>query len=105
MNRGASKSFVTVLMPTIGGVILGLISVTWPLTMGDGAAQIPFVIKHGYSGQWPNFNLTEAINDFDSEDDDFTLCTSSDYIKCHNVTPKISVANLVGTLFGKVSQR
>lgn len=96
-NRGVPKKFVTVLMPTIGGVILGLISVTWPLSMGDGAAQIPFVIKHGYSGEWPS-----GIHFNSTDDTPYIACTSSEYVECSNVTPKISVANLVGTLFGKV---
>ncbi len=80
-DRGLSPKLVSVLMPTLAGLLFGLIGVAWPLTLGDGAMQIPWLIKNGYAG---------------------TIENPIDPDNNVEVDAKLTIGDLIGTLFGKL---
>jgi len=82
-NRGVPKFIVKIIMPTIAGVLFGLIAVAYPLTLGDGAMQLPYVVQHSYSREF-------VIH----------LANGTDVVKV--LTPTLTPSILIGTLFGKV---
>jgi len=85
-NRGISNAFATVFMPTLGGVIIGLIAKAYPLTLGDGAMQLKYVIQNSYSG---NFTFSDTIKGIDIE-------------KNFQIHGTVTASSLVGTLFAKI---
>jgi H+/Cl- antiporter ClcA len=95
LSRGLRPAVVTVLVPMIGGLLFGLVGVAFPLTLGDGAMQIPFVIKNGFTGD---------IQEPDHRDffANSTIPPNPDPVFPLHVDAKISVGVLVGTLFGKL---
>ena len=81
-SRGVPAPLATVLLATLGGALIGLIAVAFPLTLGDGTMQIKSVIKHSYKGKWP---VKGDVG-----------------IKAVDITPSITLATLWGTLFSKL---
>ena len=87
-KRGVNAKAIEVAMPMLGGLIFGMIAVAWPLTLGDGALQLPHVIKRGYSGDWIKL-VDGGIREGGG-------------IKASTASPTITVGTLWGTLLGKL---
>ena len=41
------KTKATLIMPMVGGLLIGLIGVAFPLTFGDGSLQLRYVVGQG----------------------------------------------------------
>lgn len=87
-ERGLPPKAIEVIMPTLGGLLFGLIAVAWPLTLGDGALQLPHVIKRAYEGDW--------IKQVDGG------IRAGGSIKAVTTDPTITLGTLWGTLIGKL---
>jgi H+/Cl- antiporter ClcA len=100
LSRGLRPKVVEVLLPVIGGLLFGLIGIAFPLTLGDGAMQIPYVIQHGFTG---DINIPRSIQDsIDKHHHANSTVPDHDSIFPHHVEAKLSLGVLVGTLFGKL---
>ena len=101
LNRGLRPNVVKVLLPMIGGLLFGLIGIAFPLTLGDGALQIPFVIQHGFTG---DIHIPRSLVDNPKIDQLLANMTipPHDAFFPHHVEAKLSLGVLVGTLFGKL---
>jgi len=87
-DRGLGEKAIEVIMPTLGGLLFGLIAVAYPLTLGDGALQLPHVIKRAYEGDW-----IKAIDGG---------MRNGGSIRAVTAVPTITVGTLWGTLVGKL---
>ena len=47
MELRMGKTKATLIMPMVGGLLIGLIGVAFPLTFGDGSLQLRYVVGQG----------------------------------------------------------
>ena len=82
-NRGIPMRIIKIIIPTLGGLLFGLIAVAFPLTLGDGASQLPKVVQHSYA--------TETT---------IHLPNGTDVTK--HIEATLTPSILIGTLFAKI---
>lgn len=94
INFGTEEWMVKLSMPAVGGFLIGVIGVMYPLTLGDGTAQLSKVIKNSYEGTFTQEDIDNLIPDkipFDPPD-----------INTFHISAHLSWQTLVGTTFLKL---
>ena len=97
INFGTEPWMVKLAMPALGGFLIGVIGVMYPLTLGDGTAQLSHVIKNSFDRTYTKDDLVDLIPERFPFDPSKIPDGYSKHIVAH-----LSWETLIGTAFLKL---